>query len=105
MACTSASWSMPPDEPLALAAAGHIGGVAHRAVIRQDDDVGLFHKWSNRVGKHLAARRFVFRDRHVAEEHLDLRQNALRDRLTGDRKRTRMRRMAVNDALHIGALT
>ena len=59
---------------------------------------------SDRIGERLPARRLVLRDRHVAQKDLDLRQNALRNRLAGDRKRTGMRRMAMHDALHVGPL-
>ena len=50
------------------------------------------------VGELLRARRFVVRDRHLAEEHLDFGQHALGNRLAGDGERRRVRRMAMHDA-------
>ncbi len=55
-------------------------------------------------GKLLIARRLVLRDRHLAEEHLDLRQDALGDRLMRHRKRRRMRRMAMDDGVDVGPI-
>ena len=45
---------------------------------------------------------FITSDRHIAEKHLDLGKYTLGDRLAGHGKRGRMRRMAMNDAFHIG---
>jgi hypothetical protein len=75
--------------------------VADRAVIGQDHHVRLVHERDDRVGERLAAGRFVLGDRHVAEKHLDLRQDALRDRLAGDCERGGVRRVAVDHAADV----
>ena len=48
------------------------------------------------------AGRLIHGDRHLAEEDLDLRQNALRDRLAGDGEGRGVGRMAVDDGLDVG---
>ena len=65
----------PPVGPLDALA------VADGAVVGQDHHVGLLHERQHGFGELLPAGRFVGGDRHVAQEHLDLGQHALRDRL------------------------
>ena len=75
---------------------------ANRAVVGQQDHVRALHHGLDRVGKRLAAGRFIAGDRNVAQEHLHLREHRLRDRFAGHGEGRRMRRVAMHDAVHVG---
>ena len=74
-----------------------VAAVGDRAVVGQQDRVGVLDVREHRVGERLRAGRLVRRDRHLAEEDLDLGQDALGDRLAGDGERRGMGRVAVHD--------
>ena len=86
----------PPIGPLDVLA------VADGAVVGQDHDVRFCHERQDRVGKCLAAGRFVLGDRHFAQKDLDLGQHALRNRFVGDGKGRGVGRMAMDAALDLG---
>ena len=73
-------------------------------MVGENQHVGRLHIRLDGVGELLTARGLVLRDRDVAEEHLDLGEDALRDRLTGHGEGCGVGRMAVDDAVHVGPL-
>ena len=77
---------------------------ADRAVIGKDDDIGLFHKGDNGIGKGLSAGRFIFGDRYITEENFDFGQDALGDRLAGNGERSGMGRVTMDDTFHVGSV-
>ena len=79
-----------------------VGAVGDGAVVGQQDRLGVLDVRQHGVGKRLAARRLVGRDRDLAQEHLDFGQDALGDRLAGDGEGRRVRRMTVHDRAHVG---
>src|SRR4029079_12306042 len=79
----------PPISPLERFAK------ADRAMVGQNDHVRLAYKRQDRFGEFFAARRFVWRDRHFPEKDFYFRQYALRDWLSRNGERRRMRRMAM----------
>ena len=73
-----------------------VAAVGDRAVVGEDDRIGIFHVGEHRVGEILAAGGLVRGDRHLAEENLELGHRALRDRLVGDGEGGRVGRVAVD---------
>ena len=74
-----------------------VGAVGDGSVVGQQDRVRVLDEGEHRVGKRLRAGRLIRRDRDLAQEDLDLGQDALRHRLAGDGERRGMGRMAVHD--------
>ena len=70
-------------------------------MVSQDHDVRLAYERDDRIGKRLPSGRFIFGDRYIAKKHLDLRQDALRDRFAGDRERGGVWWMTVHDAADV----
>ena len=74
----------------------------HRAVVGEDDRVdSIGQEWNHRVSEGVATGSLIRRDRHFTHEDFNLGEDALRDRFASHRERRGMRRMAVNDRLHV----
>ena len=70
-------------------------------MVCQDDNVGLLNERKNRFSKCFAAGCLIASDRNVAKKHFHFWQYTLRDWLACDCERSRVRWMAVNNALDI----
>src|SRR5206468_527683 len=79
----------------------HVGAEGDRAVVRQDDRVARLQVGHNRLGELLRAGRLVDGGRYLAEENFDLWQYAFWNGDAGHGEGRGVRRMAMDDGIHV----
>ena len=78
--------------------------ITYRPMVAENNRVRLMDERDNCLGEFLSSGTLVGRQRDLAEKHFWLGKNAHRNRLTGDGKRSRVRRVAMDDRPDVGPL-